>query len=127
MTLIAKVSWLALAGAVGTLARFGLISLAESIIQKEYPWGTLAVNLVGCLLVGLLLGLAEGRLKIEPQTLTLLLIGFFGAFTTFSAFVLETIQLLKGSGWLLALRNIALHNLLGVATLFGGLKLGQIL
>ncbi len=127
MSLVAKISWLALAGAAGTLARFGLLSLTERIIQKNYPWGTLVVNLVGCLLVGLLLGLAEGRLKIEPQTLTLLLIGFFGAFTTFSAFVLETGKLLEGSGWLLALRNIALHNVLGVAALFGGLKLGQLI
>ena len=126
MTLLGKLSWLALAGAVGTLARFGLITLAESIIQKDYPWGTLAVNIVGCVLVGLLLGLAEERLKIDPQVVTLLLIGFFGAFTTFSAFVLETIRLLEGSGWLLALRNVALHNVLGVAALFGGLKLGQI-
>jgi CrcB protein len=121
-----KLLWLAAAGAVGTLARFFLAGLVQKIYPHDFPWGTLAVNALGCLLFGIVWSLADQRLVISHHTRAILLVGFMGAFTTFSTFAFETSQLMQRSEWLAAVGNMALHNVVGIALIFAGMALGRL-
>src|SRR3990172_253106 len=82
--MIHKLALLALAGSLGTLARYGLAGLVHRYDGASFPWGTLAVNVTGCFLVGLLAALFESRWPVTGETRVILLVGFMGAFTTFS-------------------------------------------
>ena len=75
---------IALAGAAGALARYGLSGLMHRFLGAAFPWGTLAVNLVGCFLLGLLLEVSRQSGWVSPGFRTIAGIGFLGAFTTFS-------------------------------------------
>jgi len=123
--------FIAIGGALGTLARFGLSGLTQRLCARTYlaelPVGTLVVNLVGCFVFGLLWSLADERLLISGQTRFRLLTGFVGAFTTFSSFAFETDQLLRDSQWLWALGNLAAHNGLGLLCIVLGLAAGRLL
>ena len=122
-----KFFWLALAGAVGTLARYALAGVVQNAVGTLFPWGTAVVNLTGCLLFGLLVAVMEGRYAISGETRIILLTGFAGAFTTFSTFIFETEQLLAASRWGLAAGNLAMQNVLGVLALLLGLTLGRLI
>lgn len=116
-------------GGLGSVARY----LMQGLVQERaaaargwaalFPWGTLAVNLTGCLVIGLLAGLFEQRWLAAPTLRTFLLIGVLGGFTTFSTFGFETFELARGGGLVLALGNAAASVLLGVA----GVALGAAL
>ncbi len=121
-----KLLWLALAGALGTLARYGLAGLVHRVDGISFPWGTLVVNITGCFLAGLIWTLFENRWPVTADTRIVILIGFLGAFTTFSAFMLETGELARSGEWLYALANIGLQNVLGFAALFAGITLGRL-
>ncbi|MBI5114846.1 fluoride efflux transporter CrcB [Candidatus Poribacteria bacterium] len=123
--MLQKLLWLTLAGALGTLARYGIAGTVQRGLGGEFPWGTLAVNLAGCFLAGIFLSLAEGRL-IGGEARTIIFIGFMGAFTTFSAFVLETSELLQDTQWAWAMGNIMLQNACGIVIFFVGLILGRL-
>jgi CrcB protein len=120
-----KILWIALAGAAGTLARFGLQAAVQRIGGFTFPWGTLAVNALGCLLFGIVWQLGEERLRISGEMRFIVLVGFMGAFTTFSTFAFETANLLRGAEWWLAAANFALQNTLGIALLFLGIAIGR--
>jgi len=122
-----KLLLLGAAGAAGTLARYGLAGVAQRLSDSEFPWGTLAVNVLGCFVTGAFWALAEDRLSISSQTRAVILIGFMGAFTTFSAYVLETGGLLRDAEWTWALGNVVLNNVLGVALFVAGLAAGRLL
>jgi|WetSurMetagenome_2_1015567.scaffolds.fasta_scaffold07170_3 fluoride exporter len=122
-----KLLALCIAGALGTLARYGLQGLVQRWTGGSFPWGTLAVNVLGCLAFGVIWTVASDRQLIGPQMRTLLLVGFMGAFTTFSSFVFETAQLGRGGQWLLAGANLGLELLLGAVALFAGIALGRLI
>jgi CrcB protein len=124
--MLQKLALLALAGALGTLARYGLAGLAQKLCGASFPWGTLAVNIIGCFLAGLLWALFETRWAVSGETRILILVGFMGAFTTFSAYILETSELVWASEWLHAAGNVALQNIVGFAALFAGAALGRL-
>jgi CrcB protein len=125
--MLPKLLWIAVAGALGTLARYWLAGVVQNAVGTMFPWGTAAVNLAGCLVFGALVAVMEGRFAISGETRIILLTGFMGAFTTFSTFVFETEQLLEGSEWALAAGNLALQNIVGLAALFAGLTLGRLI
>jgi CrcB protein len=116
---------LALGGVCGTLARYGLSGLVQQWTGRTFPWGTTAVNVVGCLLFGVVAAMAEERAQWSPQVRICLLTGFMGAFTTFSTYMYETQRLVADGQWLYAVGNLALQNVLGIAMLVLGLALGQ--
>lgn len=122
-----KLAWLAVAGAIGTIARYGLSGLVQKYCGASFPWGTLAVNALGCFLFGLIWTLAEERLIIGGETRFIILTGFMGAFTTFSTFAFETGEFLRDSEWVWAFGNILMQNVLGLVALFLGFSLGRLL
>ena len=123
--MILKLSCLALAGALGTLARFGLSGFVQRVSGASFPWGTVIVNVTGCFLAGLLWSLFENRWEVSGQTRLLVLVGFMGAFTTFSTLILETSELLRSAKWMYAAINVTMQNGLGFIALFGGVALGR--
>lgn len=125
MTTAQKLLWLALAGAFGTLARYGLSGLVQRFTGISFPWGTLAVNVAGCFLFGLIWTVIEERHLMSPLLRPILLIGFMGAFTTFSSFAFETIELMRDSQWLRAGVNILAQNGVGLTALFLGIVTGR--
>lgn len=122
---LAQLGWLCVAGAVGTVARYALSGFVQDRLGAGFPWGTLAVNALGCFLFGLVWTLAEERLLISTQTRFLVLTGFMGAFTTFSTFAFETSAMLRDSEWLLAAGNFAAQNALGLVCVYLGLVIGR--
>jgi CrcB protein len=122
-----KLFWLALAGALGTLTRYSLAGAVQRFSGDEFPWGTLAVNLAGCFLAGMFWSIAESRLSISSQIRVVILLGFMGAFTTFSAYALETGQLLRDAQWAWAFGNVAVQNVCGILLFLVGLRIGRFL
>ena len=122
-----KLILLALAGSIGTLARYFLGGAVQRLTGGAFPWGTFAVNMTGTLLFGLVWSLAEDRLVISSEARTIILVGFMGAFTTFSSFMFETGELMRDSQWALAFGNIALQNLTGILFLFIGFAIGRLI
>lgn len=120
--------WLAEAGAVGiggfvgSVLRYWLSGAVYALSPSpRLPWGTLAVNVLGCFAIGLLGGLAESRGMLTATARLFLLIGVLGGFTTFSTFGYETLALLREQAVARAFLNVALQLTLGVTAAWGGL------
>lgn len=108
-------------GGLGALSRYGLGLLLVRWLGTGFPWATLAINLVGCLLIGMALGGGPGPAGFLTREVRLLgVIGFLGAFTTFSTFGYETISLVQGGKPALAVLYVLASVLLGL----GGVVLG---
>ena len=122
-----ELALLSIAGAVGTLSRYGLSALVQRYCGERFPWGTAAVNMVGCFLFGLIWTLAEERLVISAQTRFILLTGFMGAFTTFSTFAFETTGFLQDSQWWLAAGNAFGQLFVGGVCIFLGSGIGRLI
>jgi fluoride exporter len=122
-----KLLCLALAGATGTCVRYWLSSLIQAHVKTQFPLGTAVVNVIGCLLFGFVWAILESRLSFTPQMRTVIFVGFFGAFTTFSSFAFDSSQLLTGGAWSLALANILLQNIVGLAAVLAGLSIGKLI
>lgn len=117
-----------LGGFVGSVLRFGVGAyFLHFYPSAKFPWATLAVNLAGCFAVGVV-AIALERVSIHNSELRLLLItGFMGGFTTFSAFGLETFYLFREELIISALLNIGLNVILGIVFVYLGLRFGQLL
>ena len=125
--MMTKLMWLFAAGGLGALARYGLGGFVQRLCGSEFPFGTIVVNLVGCLAFGFVWSLADERLIISGETRFIILTGFMGAFTTFSTFAFETSGLLRDAEWWSAAGNVLGHNVLGVAGVIGGMAFGKLL
>lgn len=121
-----KLILLFLAGGIGTLARYGLSSMVQRISASEMPYGTFAVNGIGCFLFGLVWPLAEQRLLISGETRFIILTGFMGAFTTFSTFAFESSGLLRDSQWWQAAANILAQNVVGISAVILGMATAKL-
>lgn len=114
----------ALGGAAGSIARYQLSGwILHQSVSWKFPLGTFCVNVVGCLIAGLLAGMAAKHELFSPDTRLLLFTGMLGGFTTFSAFGLETLYLLKRSEYLLAGANVLLSILVAMTALWIGFEL----
>lgn len=114
----------ALGGALGSVARYRLSGwVLHQAIDWTFPLGTFVVNVVGCLCVGLLAGLAVKEEVFSPDVRLLLFTGLMGGFTTFSAFGLETFYLLRRGEYLIAGSNMVLSMGVGMLALFAGYQL----
>src|SRR5689334_14468034 len=99
-----SVTWLAVAlgGAMGSLARFWLAAAVAAFTGPRFPWGTLLINILGSFVIGLVaaITLTPARVAMHPDVRAFLMVGVCGGFTTFSAFSLQTLELLQsGDTW----------------------------
>ena len=115
--------WIAAGGAVGAVARFGVVSGADRL-GLAFPWGTLLVNVAGSFLIGLALGVLAHHARFDDLVRPFFVVGVLGAFTTFSAFSMETVLLLNDARWLPALAYIAASVLVCVVAAWAGQRLG---
>lgn len=103
-----------LGGAIGSMARYGVSRIVNARYTQSFPLATFIINIVGCLLIGLLFGYVQKNNN-QPSDLWLVLAtGFCGGFTTFSAFALENVTLLKGQLSITALLYIAASVIVGI-------------
>lgn len=115
-----KVLVVGLGGFVGAIARYLLTLWLMRVAGRGFPWGTLLVNLLGCLLIGLLMQLALQRSWMTEHMRLLLVTGVLGSLTTFSTFSFETLALVEGGAWWPAAGNVALNLCLGFAAVMAG-------
>ncbi len=108
-------------GFIGAASRYGvLVGVSRLLGQPAFPWGVLAANVLGSLLIGVLAGLAETRQVFSAETRLFLFIGVLGGFTTFSSVSNDTFILLRNAEYASAAANIALSVALGLAAVAAG-------
>jgi CrcB protein len=111
-------------GFLGAIARYGLSGFVHSLVRTQsFPYGTLVVNVLGCLVLGLLGGLAESRNLFGADLRLFLFLGVLGGFTTFSTFGYETLALMRDADHLRAAINVAAHLTVGLAAVWIGFAL----
>ena len=128
MDTLGKLAIIGAGGFIGAVLRF----LISSWVQNRsgsvvYPFGTLTVNMVGCLLIGFLSALVENRSMFSPETRNFVLIGLLGAFTTFSTFGSETLNLIRDSRLELAALNAGGQVVLGIGLVWLGRVIAALL
>jgi len=111
----------------GTFARYLLAGFVYTLCGTDFPYGTLAVNLIGCFLIGFLASLAQEKFLLGPSARLLLMIGFCGAFTTFSTFMLETANLMKDGETWRAFLNVLISVGVGFVVFRLGVLVAEIL
>lgn len=119
--------FLVIGGALGTLSRYGLSGVVSQKFGVLFPWGTLAVNLTGCFVVGFLDVLFERKFLMGPGIRVFLLAGFCAAFTTFSTLILETANLLKDNQFLYAFGNVMGSVCVGLLAFKLGMVLAELI
>lgn len=115
-------AYVALGGALGALARYGISGWVYDRMGENFPWGTLVVNLVGCLALGLVIRWLQVS-AVAPGVRPFLTIGLLGAFTTFSTFSYETVALLQEGQWLRAGLYMGGSVALGLIAMVAGMVL----
>ncbi len=108
-----------LGGFIGAIARYGLAGWVQRFSGGTFPWGTLTVNICGCLFIGILMAFVN-REFLGPAARLFCGIGLMGAFTTFSTFGYETLSLLKDREFPAALMNILVSIILGLIAVWLG-------
>ncbi|MFO7270656.1 fluoride efflux transporter CrcB [Sphaerobacter thermophilus] len=117
--------WVALGGAFGAVARFGVSEWAAARWGTHFPYGTLVVNLSGSFLLGLILTLAAERVALPGEVRLLTTTGFMGAYTTFSTFSWETARLFAGGGHWYAVLNVVVSVLGGLLAVLLGILVAR--
>ena len=121
--------WVAIGGALGSMARFGLGNIVSDKTGGSFPWGTLAVNVTGSFVIGILGALtsSEGKMTSQSRVFAtqLLITGVCGGYTTFSSFSLQTLNLIRDGEWFYAGGNILLSVILCMIAVWLGYLLGS--
>jgi CrcB protein len=100
------IAWVAIGGAIGSVSRFVLSTAILRLSGSLFPIGTFAVNLVGCIAFGAIVGAAEQRFVLTPDARAFLLVGVLGGFTTFSSYAFESFALMQDGQFAAAALNI---------------------
>jgi len=116
---------IAAGGAIGALLRFWMSNGIYSLVGRTFPYGTLAVNVLGSLLMGLLYVLLIDKLVLGAHWRAALLVGLLGAFTTFSTFSIETLNLIEEGELVRALLNVLLSVVLCLGAAWVGMLMGR--
>ncbi len=119
----------AIGGALGSVARFGLSGFIARGLDEVFPWGTLIVNISGCFIIGLFAVVTgpEGRVLVPSEYRQLVMVGFCGGYTTFSSFSLQTLILMKGGDMTRASLNLVASVLFCMLGVYVGSALGALL
>ena len=116
---------IALFGAIGTLARYGVQGLVQIKMGSTFPYGTLLINLTGCFFLGLVGQITLNRMVIPPEWRVAIAVGFFGGYTTFSSFGWETAKMLEAGEWRRASTYVAASVVLGLILAAAGIRLAN--
>ena len=117
-----KVLFVGFGGFIGSALRYWMSMVVYRKMGQDFPYGTLLVNVIGCLLIGLLMSLFENRMVVSSNLRILLTIGILGGFTTFSSFSYETISLIREGSYFLGMINVIFNVFLCLAgTAIGGI------
>lgn len=108
-----KLLFIALGGSMGALGRYGLARFVYRFTGVVFPWGTLTVNMLGCFIIGFCYDLFD-RSLLSAEIKSMVTIGFLGAFTTFSTYSLETVNLFRDGEIRLGVGNMLISNILGI-------------
>ena len=120
-TAILDLVYVGLGGFIGSISRYLVSGAVHQVFPGVYlPIGTAAVNIIGCILIGVLTGLAELRNLLSPEMRMFLLIGLLGGFTTFSTFGHETVALMRDGEFLHAVGNVLIQVIIGLAGVWLG-------
>jgi CrcB protein len=119
--------WIAIGSALGGMARFWSSGIIARTIGETFPWGTLVVNILGSLLIGIIAALTapDGRIFLSSTTRLALMAGFCGGFTTFSSFSLQTLALMQDGDWWRAGANIVLSSAACLFAVWAGYTLAN--
>ncbi len=118
--------WIGLGGFAGAIARYGIDSVVTGRLGAGFPWGTLLVNASGSFALGVLFVLSQDRTDLPAEIRGPVLIGFLGAYTTFSTFMLESWRLMESGAWIAATANLGGSLAIGMAALLAGLVVGRV-
>jgi CrcB protein len=119
-----EIWWVGLGGFVGANARYLLGGWIATRFGTTFPYGTFAINITGCFVIGMIMGALDSHL-LSPTIRLALAIGFVGAYTTFSTFTYETIRLIEDGSVLLATANVFGSVLVGLLATIAGLTAGR--
>ena len=122
---MSKTILIGVAGLIGTLLRYWLSGFVARQTGESFPWGTLFVNIVGCLIAGAVFHLMEERALVNPTFRAVVMIGLLGGFTTFSSYGLQTFTLLRDGAFGLATLNLVVSNVLGLFMVWAGYGLAK--
>ena len=118
---MANIFLIGIGGFIGAILRYTIGAQSQQLFKSvTFPFGTLVVNVLGCLAIGVLSYLVDTRGALSPGQRVMLMSGLLGAFTTFSSFSLETLNLMIAGQLSAALGNLAANNLLGLAAVWLG-------
>jgi fluoride exporter len=120
-----KIFLIALFGAIGTLARYGLQGVVQIRMGGAFPYGTLLINLSGCFLLGFIGQLTLNRMLISSEMRMAISVGLLGGFTTFSSFGWETAKMLEGGEWLRASTYVSASVVAGLLLSVAGIRLAN--
>ena len=120
-----KIVLIAVFGAAGTLARYGLQGVIQGRSASTFPWGTLVVNLTGCFFLGLIAQFTMNRLVISPDWRVAIAVGFFGGYTTFSSLGWETAKMMEEGEWLRASAYVGASVVSGLLLSAAGIRLAN--
>lgn len=115
--------WVAIGGALGSMARYGVNVWSGRVFGTEFPWHTLIVNVLGCFIMGALTGLMAQKLNVSQEVRAFLTTGILGGLTTFSAFSLDVALLVERKATVAAGAYVAASVLFSLAAVFAGLHL----
>jgi CrcB protein len=121
-----KIVYILVGGAIGTYLRYAVSGYSYKLFDWIFPIGTLVVNLIGSFLIGLLWGIFEAG-NLSPNIRVFLFIGILGGFTTFSSYMLETLNLYRDGEVRLAIINLFANNIFGLIMVIGGFFLSKLL
>jgi fluoride exporter len=113
-------------GFIGSVLRYWTSVNAYKIFGEKFPYGTFAVNVMGCLLIGFIAEVSENRFLISPEIRTFLMIGFLGGYTTFSTFGYETFMLIQDKDYVTAFLNILLSVVVCLASVWIGTLIAKL-
>ncbi len=118
--------WVALGGALGSVARYWMTNWVAMLTGPRFPWGTIIINIVGSFVIGFVAYLTTpiGRVPISFDVRAFVLAGICGGFTTFSSFSLQTLELARTGYWFQAGANIVLSVVLCLAAVWAGYAIG---
>jgi fluoride exporter len=116
---------IAVGGAGGAVARYLVDTFVSTAVVGAFPWGTLVVNLSGSIVLGILFAIVLEQGLLPSSARAALMVGFLGAYTTFSTLMLESWRLVEGGAPLLGLVNILGSTVLGMVAVVAGLTIGR--